>query len=275
MQHLYNSRMLVLSRIVVCSLLVVPLVVAHAQPLDQQLENLRTEILNKHLIVQGLSADPVTKFNWTDAGLKLTAPKLHTFAVLVPNSVKLSGSVLSVTGRSYTGLKGNDSKIELIGTSDKTIQVDLGSFDPATVLPNLKSQLFYPTLQAAMAAIPPNYAEMLPSKARPEPTRKPQTQHVFGCPVSGAKYKHPEVLSQEEAHLSDEAIRERINGAVWLVFTVDESGKPTDVWLARPAGHGLDENAVSALSKYRFKPGACDGAPLAVPIQMVISFQVF
>jgi protein TonB len=56
---------------------------------------------------------------------------------------------------------------------------------------------------------------------------------------------------------------------------VDQNGIPTNVRVVRGVGHGLDEKALEAVSKYRFKPSMEHGQPVPVEINVMINFQIF
>jgi protein TonB len=43
----------------------------------------------------------------------------------------------------------------------------------------------------------------------------------------------------------------------------------------RGIGHGLDEKAIEAVSKYRFKPSMEHGQPVPVEINVELNFQIF
>jgi len=93
----------------------------------------------------------------------------------------------------------------------------------------------------------------------------------FGLPPGA---RHPVVIHSVEAEFSDEARRERIEGVVLVTTIVDEQGMPTQIHVVRSAGHGLDENAVAAVSQYRFRPATLDGKPIATRITIEISFRL-
>jgi len=76
------------------------------------------------------------------------------------------------------------------------------------------------------------------------------------------------------AEYSNEARAQRIEGVVLVSLIVNEQGMPTDIRVVRPAGHGLDENAVAAVSQYRFRPATLDGKPIAVRIKIAVSFRL-
>jgi protein TonB len=50
---------------------------------------------------------------------------------------------------------------------------------------------------------------------------------------------------------------------------------PTDVQVEKSLGYGLDEEAVKAVSQYRFKPAQKDGRPVAVQIHIAVNFQIY
>jgi TonB family protein len=83
----------------------------------------------------------------------------------------------------------------------------------------------------------------------------------------------PVPIHTAEAQFSDEARRERIEGIVLISMIVDEHGMPTAIRVVRSIGHGLDENAVAAVSQYRFRPATVDGNPIAARITIEVSFR--
>jgi TonB family protein len=74
---------------------------------------------------------------------------------------------------------------------------------------------------------------------------------------------------------TDEAKRKKTSGNVLVNMVVDPNGIPTSVRVLRGIGSGLDEEAVKAVKKYRFKPAMDDVGPVPVELNMEINFQVF
>jgi TonB family protein len=66
----------------------------------------------------------------------------------------------------------------------------------------------------------------------------------------------------------------RIQGTVLLEAVVLESGDVDEVKVVRSldAEHGLDDEAVRALQQWRFEPGTKDDEPVAVRIDVEMSF---
>jgi periplasmic protein TonB len=56
------------------------------------------------------------------------------------------------------------------------------------------------------------------------------------------------------AQFSDEAVKAKFQGTVFLSLIVTPDGRPTDIRVASGLGMGLDEKALEAVRKWRFKP---------------------
>ena len=58
---------------------------------------------------------------------------------------------------------------------------------------------------------------------------------------------------------------------IWLI--VDTDGTPKQIKVVRKLGMGLDEEAVAAVKKWRFKPATKDGQPVPVMINVEVNFR--
>ena len=228
-----------------------------AQSTDQALNDFRTQILKQHLFLQNFSADAVTNFEWTSNGLAGAPPKVRTLGVFTIGSTKLHNDRLELNGSRSTIGRDQAGKSVFSREEPVVINIVFRGADPANILPVLKQQLFFPTLTSAIAAMPLQYRQMLSLPDQPSTSLPPPLP--LECPVAGAHFVRPKVLHQEEPDFTDEARLAHFSGSVTILFTVDENGHATDLWLAKPAGLGLDQNAVKALSGYTFKPATCDG----------------
>ena len=98
----------------------------------------------------------------------------------------------------------------------------------------------------------------------------------------GGSVKPPRPTSQLAAEFSDEA-RKTIKKmhlksfqAISLVtLIVDEQGNPQNVCVKKPAGYGLDGQAVRAVEQYRFDPATKDGSPVPVRIVVEVNFRLY
>lgn len=92
----------------------------------------------------------------------------------------------------------------------------------------------------------------------------------------GGSISPPVVLHQPVAQFSDEARRAHYQGVCIIGLVVDAEGNPQAVHVVRPLGKGLDDKAVEAVKKYKFKPAMKDGkTPVAVAISVEVNFRLY
>lgn len=85
----------------------------------------------------------------------------------------------------------------------------------------------------------------------------------------------PVALNEPEAEFSDEARRAKYQGEVMVTIIVDAQGNPQNARVVRPIGMGLDEKAVEAAMKYKFKPAMKEGHPVPVYLTIAINFRLY
>jgi TonB family protein len=90
----------------------------------------------------------------------------------------------------------------------------------------------------------------------------------------GGGVSAPGVLFKVEPEYSEEARKAKFQGTVVLSIVVDPSGKARDIKVIPPLGLGLDEKAIEAVSKWRFKPGMKDGVPVPVRASVEVNFRL-
>jgi TonB family protein len=59
-----------------------------------------------------------------------------------------------------------------------------------------------------------------------------------------------------------------------LAIIVDQSGGARDIRVVRSLGHGLDEKAIEAVNKWKFRPGMKGGQPVNVRAQIEVNFRL-
>ena len=99
----------------------------------------------------------------------------------------------------------------------------------------------------------------------------------------GRGIQPPKPLNHVNASFSDEARKAIKKGhiknfeAISLVrVVVGIDGNPQNICVQRPAGLGLDGEAVKAVQKYRFTPASKeDGTPVPVAISVQVDFKLY
>ena len=90
----------------------------------------------------------------------------------------------------------------------------------------------------------------------------------------GGGVSAPAVLAKVEPEYSEEARKAKFQGTVMLYIEVDENGKPKNLRVVRALGLGLDEKAIEAVSKWKFRPGFKDGKPVTVAATVEVNFRL-
>jgi TonB family protein len=86
---------------------------------------------------------------------------------------------------------------------------------------------------------------------------------------------NPVPLVSPEAEFSDEARRQKYQGVCMISIIVDARGFPRNPRVTRSLGMGLDEKALEAVAKYRFKPAMKDGKAVASTITVEVNFRLY
>jgi TonB family protein len=90
----------------------------------------------------------------------------------------------------------------------------------------------------------------------------------------GGNVKPPVLLKAAQPAFSNAARALIYNGSVLVGLTIDESGKPSHLYVIKPAGLGLDEQALYAVEHYVFKPATENGSPVRVQLKVKVDFQI-
>jgi TonB family protein len=172
-----------------------------------------------------------------------------------------------------------------------------------------KKQKIYVVQQVRFRPPPPEQKQEIP-KARskkvpipdptpdePEPIRLeeeidqeielPTDDIVFGIPEGpppsepsgpihvGGDMNPPVKISAPQPQYTEIARKARIQGVVIVQAIIDKTGAVTSVKLLKGLPMGLDEAAVEAIKRWKFKPATLsDGRPVAVYYTLTINFQL-
>lgn len=90
----------------------------------------------------------------------------------------------------------------------------------------------------------------------------------------GGGVTSPVPVYKIEPEYSEEARKAKYQGTVVLSVIIDATGKPTNLKVVRPLGLGLDEKAIEAVRKWRFRPGTKEGKPVAVFATIEVNFRL-
>jgi len=101
-----------------------------------------------------------------------------------------------------------------------------------------------------------------------------------GGGIGGGVYKvgggvsQPSVLFKVDPEYSEEARKAKYSGTVVLAVVVFANGTAGDIRVVKSLGMGLDEKAIEAVQKWKFKPGMKGGQAVNVSAQIEVNFRL-
>lgn len=105
----------------------------------------------------------------------------------------------------------------------------------------------------------------------------PRRRKAEGSPTAlrvGNGVTPPSVLSKSEPQYTDEARAAKYAGSVVIAVEIFPDGTAQNIEVIKGLGLGLDERAVEAIRRWRFKPGTRDGAPVTVAAHVEVNFRL-
>ncbi|MBV8810797.1 MAG: energy transducer TonB [Acidobacteriaceae bacterium] len=90
----------------------------------------------------------------------------------------------------------------------------------------------------------------------------------------GGDVSQPVPIFRPEPEYSEEARKAKYSGTVLLSLVIDASGNTRDIHVVRPLGLGLDEKAIEAVMRWRFRPAMKGGHAVSVQAQVEVNFRL-
>ena len=87
---------------------------------------------------------------------------------------------------------------------------------------------------------------------------------------------HPIVVREVKPGYTREAMQKKIEGSVFLSMVVTVTGDVSDITVTKSldAEYGLDQQAIDAARKWKFKPASKEGQPVAARIALELTFKL-
>ncbi len=86
--------------------------------------------------------------------------------------------------------------------------------------------------------------------------------------------RRPEIISKVEPQYSEPARRAHLQGSVKIRIDVGLDGIPTNIRVVEPIGMGLDEAAIEAVKRWRFRPALVGDRPVVAPALVEVGFHL-
>ena len=103
----------------------------------------------------------------------------------------------------------------------------------------------------------------------------PATGDGSGVYKYGSGVSNPVPIVQTTPSYTDDAIKAKVQGVVWLQAIIRKDGSVDSFKVLRALGHGLEEQAIQEIaSNWRFRPGTLNGNPVDVLATIEVQFNL-
>jgi protein TonB len=113
-----------------------------------------------------------------------------------------------------------------------------------------------------------------------EELRKPHEQLAIQDkqkkePPAAVEYDQaPEMVKQFQPDYPDEAVKNKLEGMVWVSLWIDESGKVAEAKVTKTDNEVFNQAAIDAGKRWIFKPAVAKGKPVAVWVMVPFRFML-
>lgn len=119
----------------------------------------------------------------------------------------------------------------------------------------------------------PSVTLMAQATPAPKPAQAPAPQTKEPYTIGDGVTAPVAIVTTQPAY-TEEARAAKWQGQVMIRLVVNEEGVPTQMVVTQPLGLGLDEQALLAVSQWRFKPGTKNGVPVPVIANIAVQFHL-
>jgi protein TonB len=91
----------------------------------------------------------------------------------------------------------------------------------------------------------------------------------------GGGVSAPRAIFTPDPEYSEEARKAKYQGTCVLWLVVGPDGRTRDIRVARTLGLGLDQQAIEAVKQWKFEPAMKDGKPVAVQVNVEVTFRLY
>jgi TonB family protein len=195
-----------------------------------------------------------------------------------PAEVKLSTKSTILKGkRIYWGYNPTEKKSRLFRGYDMTTIEFRRSAEQLT-LPLILiplNKVFITNREAIVDIVPPYWKKLILADFDLIKVKPPYPSPKVLDTGTHKNITYPTILMKTKPAYTEQARAARWSGTIMFTVIVRKDGSITVQDILSPLGLGLDENAVAACEKWKFKPGTVDGKPVDVQVTIEVVFKLY
>ncbi|MGA2851639.1 MAG: energy transducer TonB [Terracidiphilus sp.] len=173
----------------------------------------------------------------------------------------------------------DQAKAEMAAAPEAERPADPGSVTTTTspahaakLLKDALDKIFAPGLDDRMMAAMPDFWKLYYQAVAAKSDYRPKDPAVLR---QNTVDKKAVLVSKFEPPSNEWAQASGIAGPALYHAVIEADGKPGEIAVARPIGFGLDESAVDSIRKASFEPATKGGKPVAVMLDLYVSFRIY
>ena len=93
--------------------------------------------------------------------------------------------------------------------------------------------------------------------------------------IVGKGIRPPVPLFIPPAEFTEKAKQAHVSGTCLVGLIVDPQGMPRNLKILKSLDPGLDQNALTAVNRYRLKPAMNEGEPVPVYVKVEVNFRLY
>lgn len=246
----------------------------HADESNDLQKRLQDRFLNKIFMIRNFYGGSHLVFdsqgNLLEGDRKVGYEGCWSAAQIEIHKMEINKGRLILRGPRVFGVYDTKTKeISQLGREHQEVQIEV-QFDPA--------QVDEDSITGILAKIFLNREDDL-GRLIPDVWTAKDTTRTLQNAVSTFRKENgfiaPKPIHTPDPEYSEQARKAKYQGDVMLSCVVDQNGNIASIRINQCLGLGLDEQAIHALSTWKFEPATKDGQPVAVQLNVSMNFHLY
>jgi TonB family protein len=242
----------------------------HSQTADDRSAAAKTiekTLKNQTVTIRGFYEG--SRLRYDAAGNPIGEPKSGPWVLdarVIIRKVELSKQALLLRADRLGGVFDFDKQDLVFGPTGQHVTFEIAWPDDSSAVSTALQQVFLRSDEPLLDKLPKEWQRQL--------MRPGECNAENVCRVAKGVIQPPRAVYAPDPEYSEEARRARLQGKVILWVLVGDTGKVVDCGILRSLGMGLDQQALTSIRQWRFDPAMRGGKPVAVQINVEMSFEL-
>jgi len=194
------------------------------------------------------------------------------YSQILVKKVEVTDSLVRLSGVRVVHHRAPGSNDIVADRSDKNVDIEIDIKRASDIGPVLTK--VFAGSEGLLPYVPNYWRQYVSGKKEDEPSTTAVANPIQRVRVGG-NVMSDRLIKKVTPRYPPEAKGFRLDGVVMLMVEINETGDVEKIDIVMPAGAGLDESAVEAVSQWKYKPTLLNGKPIRVVTTVTVNYQVF